>query len=318
MMHPPPNYQAQQGQGFVPQNTGYPGMPPIMPAPQAFPQYAMPQVGSFYTAVVDPLSHKSQPYPAPQPMSPGYQPGSSPVAAYGSPAPSVAHQNWQHGYTSSPYPSRAPPSSSPAQMGPVPMGQSPSQMGSPHLSQSSQMGVPYAYGQLPANVNPHDPKSQHPIPGSYNRNHGFNPQTQSFIPGSNTGPNHQPPQPQPPFTAPGSHHGSPQIASPHLSYPGYHSSPQHPYGGGYGMVRQLSNHSMSGFHPQQHMMPIQAPLGPMAMQVQSQQPHLQAAPPVQYAPARPQAPPQAHGQVYSHLATYGSPASLPQKPTTRL
>ncbi|ATY62763.1 R3H domain protein, putative [Cordyceps militaris CM01] len=167
-------------------------------------------------------------------------------------------------------------------------------------------GIPYAFGQLPANANPHDPKSQHPIPGSYNRNHAFNPKTQSFSPGAPMAPVHPP---QPPFTAPGSHHGSPQIGTPpHLAYTGYQPPMPPPYGGAYGMARQGSNNSIPSYH------------GPP----QGTPPHVVMQPP-QHMAQQPPMPmnsrPLPHGslpngQMYSHLPTYGNPASLPQKPTT--
>ncbi|KAL8698054.1 MAG: hypothetical protein Q9224_002028 [Gallowayella concinna] len=48
--------------------------------------------------------------------------------------------------------------------------------------------VPYQYGQLP--YQPHLPGSRnaHPLPGSYNRQQTFNPQTRSFVPGSSSQP----------------------------------------------------------------------------------------------------------------------------------
>lgn len=178
-------------------------------------------------------------------------------------------------------------------------------------------GVPYAFGQLPVNPSPFDPKGQHPIPGSYNRNHTFNPMTQSFIPGSNRMQAVNVNIPQPPFTAPTSHHGSPQIGSPQLAYPQYQQPVPQLYGGGYNMIRQASNSSLPGYHAPQHMMgsygppshqtvpnqhhnPVhQMPLHPPHLVGQSGMPH-QPAPP----------------QMFNHLPTYGNPATLPHKPAT--
>ena len=42
-------------------------------------------------------------------------------------------------------------------------------------------GVPYQYGQLPYQAGAQNGRSQHPVPGSYNRQ-AFNPQTRSFVP----------------------------------------------------------------------------------------------------------------------------------------
>lgn len=177
------------------------------------------------------------------------------------------------------------------------------------------MNIPYAFGQLPSNINPHDPKSQHPIPGSYNRNHAFNPMTQSFIPGGNNMAPTQPPQP--PFTAPGSHHGSPQVGSPHLAYMGGYQQPvPQSYGGGYGMVRQGSSNSMPAYHsPHVNVVPMQhaPPSMPQNPQHMATQP-LPQAPPA-HIPTRPNIP-QGPSQSFSHLPTYGNPATLPQKPAT--
>lgn len=99
--------------------------------------------------------------------------------------------------------------------------------------------IPYAYGQLPSTINPADPKSQHPIPGSFNR-HAFNPKTQSFVPG-NSGP---------PIQQPLSHHGSP-----HLPYNGFNTPQQYGNGVGYNMSRQSSNASLPSYHASPHMAP---------------------------------------------------------------
>lgn len=217
------------------------------------------------------------------------------MTAYGSPILPAAPppQNWQPGYTA-PYPARGPP---PPSSGPPP-----------------HPGIPYAFGQLPAHTHPNDPKSQHPIPGSYNRNHAFNPKTQSFVPGGNGMPSVQ--APQPPFTAPGSHHGSPQIGTPHLAYVGYPSSVPHPYAGGYNMARQGSNNSIAAYHAPQHINPPHAQHGPPIQSLPHIPPpqHLPQNPPA-HVPSRPNIPPGPH-QVFSHLPTYGNPATLPQKPAS--
>lgn len=176
------------------------------------------------------------------------------------------------------------------------------------------IGIPYAYGQLPANLNPHDPKSQHPIPGSYNRNHAFNPKTQSFVPGGGGMAPVQPPQP--PFTAPGSHHGSPQVGSPHLAYPGGYQQPiSQPYGGGYGMVRQGSSNSMPAYSSPRVAHIQHAPLPQPVMTQNPTHMAPQPLPPHYSIPNRPNIP-QVPNQPFSHLPTYGNPATLPQKPAT--
>ena len=56
------------------------------------------------------------------------------------------------------------------------------QQSSPQLQANPSLGsVPYQYGQLPYQASPQNARSQHPVPGSYNRQ-AFNPQTRSFVP----------------------------------------------------------------------------------------------------------------------------------------
>ncbi|RGP65349.1 r3h domain-containing 1 [Fusarium longipes] len=285
---PPPNpqysgqapsgaaYQGQMGPVYTQQGPGYPAMPGLPPN-QPYPQYSVP------------------PY-APQTNQQRYPPGGSPMINYGAPVPPAGSQQpaWQPGF--------APP----AQF---------QQRGSTPTGPQGHIGIPYAYGQLPANINPHDPKSQHPIPGSYNRNHAFNPKTQSFVPSGGMAPV---PPPQPPFTAPGSHHGSPQVGSPHLAYPGAYQQPMpQPYGGGYGMVRQGSSSSVPAYHSPRvaHVAPPPPPPA-MPQNPQHMPPQVHPHnPPAYNIPNRPNIP-QGPNQPYSHLPTYGNPATLPQKPAT--
>ncbi|KAF5601723.1 R3H domain-containing protein [Fusarium pseudoanthophilum] len=273
---PGPVYPGQVAPVYTHQGPGYPAMP-AMPPNQAYPQYSAP------------------PY-APQAAQQRYPSGGSPMTNYGAPAPPVGSQQpaWQPGL--------APPTQYQARGG-TPTGP------------QGHMGIPYAYGQLPANINPHDPKSQHPIPGSYNRNHAFNPKTQSFVPGGGGGMAPVQP-PQPPFTAPGSHHGSPQVGSPHLAYPGGYQQPMsQPYGGGYGMVRQGSSNSMPAYSSPRVAHIQHAPPPPPVMP--QNPPHMapQPLPPHYSIPNRPNIA-QVPSQPFSHLPTYGNPATLPQKPAT--
>ncbi|KAI4859384.1 hypothetical protein F4820DRAFT_167759 [Hypoxylon rubiginosum] len=266
-------YQSPIPQTYVPPAPAY---PPMMPS-NAFPQYGSMPV-----------------YPPPtQPTPPRYPPANGAMNAYGGgptngPVQTPPHQAWQPGFTqapAAPFQARAP--QPPAQGGTGPL------------------GIPYAFGQLPVNANPHDPKSQHPIPGSYNR-HAFNPKTQSFVP-SNSMMQVQPPIP--PYTI--GTHGSPQLGSPHAAYSGY-SSPAQPQayvgGPGYGMSRSGSNNSLPAYHAPQHL-----PQHPSA--------HLPQVPPQMHnvqVPQMPQKPnippPTGPGQTFTHLPTYGNPATLPQKP----
>ena len=56
------------------------------------------------------------------------------------------------------------------------------QQSPPPLQANAPLGsVPYQYGQLPYQAGAQNGRSQHPVPGSYNRQ-AFNPQTRSFVP----------------------------------------------------------------------------------------------------------------------------------------
>ncbi|RYP72509.1 hypothetical protein DL771_004149 [Monosporascus sp. 5C6A] len=250
---------------------------PYPAAPQTYatmmPNNAYPQYGNM---------------PAPPPGPPRYPSSNGSMGAYGPPMQTTPPQAWQPGVNQAPspgpYQSRGPQAPQPqGNMGPM-------------------NGIPYAYGQLPANANPHDPKSQHPIPGSYNR-HAFNPKTQSFVPGNGMSPG-QPPLV--PYTM-GGPHGSPQIGSPHMAYSGFSSPvpPTQPYmgGPGYGMSRQGSNNSLPAYHPPHYM---------------SQHPssHLPQMPPqMPNKPGIHPGPSAGPGQAFSHLPNYSNPpATLPQKP----
>ncbi|KAI1425741.1 hypothetical protein F5Y12DRAFT_357292 [Xylaria sp. FL1777] len=225
--------------------------------------------------------------PQPQPLPPRYPSSNGSMgSSYGPPTQPAPQQSWQPNFNpTSPsisYQNRGPQSQPQGNTGP--------------------MGIPYAYGQLPAHANPHDPKSQHPIPGSYNR-HAFNPKTQSFVPGNGMSPVQPPIGPYNMAVPP---HGSPQVGSPHLGYAGYSSpAPPQPYmgGPGYGMSRQSSNNSLPPYHAPQHISPH-----PPA--------HLPQMPNKPGIP--PQGPSAGLGQTFSHLPNYGNPATLPQKPPTSI
>ncbi|KAI8966595.1 hypothetical protein F5Y11DRAFT_109321 [Daldinia sp. FL1419] len=249
-------------------------VPPAQPYPAMMPNNTFPQYGNM------PMYP-----PQTQVTPPRYTASTSTVGTYAGPVQTPPPQQWQPNYNQapsmSPYPSRASQPQTPGNTGPV--------------------GIPYAFGQLPANANPHDPKSQHPIPGSYNR-HAFNPKTQSFVPGNGMV---QVQPPLPPYNMGG--HGSPQIGSPHLAYSAYSSSPAPPQpyvgGPGYGMSRQGSNSSLPAYqHLPQHP---SAHLPQVPPQIPAQMPNKPSIPP-----------PTGPNQTFSHLPAYGNPATLPQKPPT--
>jgi hypothetical protein len=227
----------------------------------------------------------------PQPSQPRFQP---PMTAYGSPvqSPPLVSQPWQQPN----------------------MYQNPYQQPRGPIMAGPQNTIPYAFGQLPSTANPADPKSQHPIPGSFNR-HAFNPKTQSFVPGG-TGI---------PVPQPMTHHGSP-----HLSYNAYTPPQQQANNGmGYNMARQGSNNSLPSYHASPHMahrptmhqgipqglpqgMPHGIPSMPHGMQPNvtkglPQGPH--GTHNMQTMQSMPQ-----NGQLGNHLPNYGNPATLPPKP----
>lgn len=237
-----PPYQGPMAPVYSPAGQAY--QPQMMPANGFAPYNAMPTV-SLGLCLFLKMNLTVVQYP-PQPTPPRYQAPPTPMAPAYVPAMQSAppQQAWTGGYVApqAPYTPRAP--------------------------AATPVGIPYAYGQLPVNVNPNDPKSQHPIPGSYNR-HAFNPKTQSFVPGNPAMMGipvpplmpvpplpqqqqvvvpQQPQQQQPPQYQPGPpQHGSPQMAfnsyqgpPPPLQQPQVHQQPPaYPRGpANYGMNRQ--------------------------------------------------------------------------------
>lgn len=219
----------------------------------------------------------------------------------------------------------SPPAQSPAQMSQ--QWQQQGQYQAPGLYQAraptgraQAMTVPYQFGQLPNSANPADPKSQHPIPGSFNR-HAFNPKTQSFVPGNAGLPISQPmahnASPHQPHQA-SSHHGSP-----HLAYNVMQQQQQ--YGSmSYGMARQGSNNSMQSYHVSPHMAHRQMMGMAQGMPQGMPQGLPQVMPQVMPPSYAPQGLPHnyaqnmsSHGmqQGGSHLPNFGNPSTLPPKPT---
>ncbi|KAK4156261.1 hypothetical protein C8A00DRAFT_41226 [Chaetomidium leptoderma] len=274
----------------------YPNTPqPMYPPAQPYTSPMMPNNGFTpqYTGMPTypaPPIPPTVPQTVPPPPQQAFRAPNPPMGgSYASPVPSISQPAWppqQQGFSQT---AAYPPRSSP-----VP----PS-------------GIPYLYGQLPAYVNPGDPKSQHPIPGSYSRQ-AFNPKTQSFVPGNGLplqAPLAPPPVPGP-YGGSSPRHGSPQFHSPHMAYSGFQQPlPQPGFGppmpGPYGMTRQGSNHSMPPYHAVQQPPHVPAPHGPQ---------HMPPSGPM-HMPNKPAGPP-GPGQAFSHLPNYGNPATLPQKPST--
>ncbi|KAH8893161.1 hypothetical protein GQ53DRAFT_645307, partial [Thozetella sp. PMI_491] len=300
------------------------GVQPVFGAAQSYPQ---PMANNAYVPAYNgmPTSHQRYPPPNPAPMG----------APYGSPMQSMAQQPWQQNY---PQPQQqnggyAQPQPGYAQPPPPTYNQPTPQAQFPPRSVPPPTGIPYAYGQLPANANPKDPKSQHPIPGSY-KGHGgsFNPKSSSFVPGPNGGgmgpmqaPMQTPMQAPIPASMQGPHptfypgSGSPQFNSPHMSYSGYQQPipPQHPQGipppavygaanNSYGMVRQGSNNSI----PPYHAGPLGPPHGP-----QSLPPNPAPNNHIHHNNGKPVVAQGGPAQAFNHLPNYGNPATLPQKPS---
>lgn len=231
-------------------------------------------------------SPQQPPAPAPQAR---YSTPQGQMGSYGQPIHTAQHQNWQQPPA---FNGQAPPSPYQGQSVPAQ-----AQVNTGYMIN----GVPYAFGQLPVHVNPNDPKSQHPIPGSYNR-HAFNPSTKSFVPGNGMSPVQSV---LTPYNI-GPAQGSPQIGRAHLSYGTYGSPSQQSYmgGPGYGMSRQGSNNSLPPYHQSQHMpQHASAPL-----------PQMPQSMPMKPSMPGQGMPPGVGHQGFAHLPNYGNSATLPQKP----
>jgi hypothetical protein len=290
-------YQNQIPQQFAPQNPQF--NPGIMNngGIQNYNNLSQVQHDDFYGVM--PFTNLAQQFPPPNQPRFGPQPHSAPITTYGSPtqSPPSAPQPWQQPnmYQNQYQQPRGLPISGP------------------------QNPIPYPYGQLPSTANSADPKSQHPIPGSFNR-HAFNPKTQSFVPGSNG-----PSMVQPMSHQSSPHHGSPHHGSPHLTYNNSFTPPHqhHSNGMGYSMTRQSSNNSLPSYHASPHMpsrpmmhqgMPpnLQQGYGQNQGMPQGMPPNMPGMP---QGALNMQGMPQ-NGHFGSHLPNYGNPATLPPKPPT--
>ncbi|KAI9849252.1 MAG: hypothetical protein M1837_004711 [Sclerophora amabilis] len=204
---------------------------------QSFPPVSQSGYGAPLQPQVSPsLHHASSPAGYP-PMNANHLPGSS----FGQ--SSRSHPDQSHPFA--PQPVRQSPYHSPAPHFANPHNSAMEKLNVP--STLIGMGNPYPYGQLPGSHTVQSSRtrnSQHPIPGSFNRNI-FNPQTQSFVPtggpfrpsssasfNSSPGSNH-PGNIQPPFTAhnTSSHYAVPSgFSSPHFSRPDSTHHPQTSHG----------------------------------------------------------------------------------------
>ncbi|KAM3074655.1 hypothetical protein ACMFMG_008083 [Clarireedia jacksonii] len=262
----------QQYNGVVQGNYQNQIQPQFVPPPQQFNPTLMSN-GSMQS-----YSNIPQQYPPQTQLR--FQPHSAPITAYGSPVQTPQPlQQWapQAPYQNGAYQARG------------------------TVTPGAPNTIPYAFGQLPSTANPADPKSQHPIPGSFNR-HAFNPKTQSFVPG-----NQGLPVPQPISHHGSPHHGSPHHGSPHLSYNNF-TPPQQQFGNGmgYSMARQGSNNSLPSYHASPHM---------------THRPMMHQNLPQGLPQGIPQGMPMPQGMVPNgqpgnHLPNFGNPSTLPPKPPT--
>lgn len=184
--------------------------------------------------------------------------------------------------------------------------------------------VPYAYGQMPNPGLQNGAKSQHPLPGSFNRQPPqFNPQTQAFIPGSGRsgsmpmpGPQINSPYPNPFGMPPNSMqqyrttpqvHGMQQRHTPPISSNSTYSSPS-----GHGGI-QMHNAHTSGlsYPPPNFGPPHSAPPATFTLNNRSQQQTLSSMENRSLVHPLPLPP-----NPESSIAKWGTPSHLPPKPPT--
>ncbi|KAE8445310.1 hypothetical protein EG329_013548 [Mollisiaceae sp. DMI_Dod_QoI] len=281
---PTPQYApmgAQPYNGSNVQNSYQNSMPAhFIPPAQQF------NAGMMGNGAVQQYNNIPQQYPQQQTQQ-RFQPHSAPISAYGSPvqSPPLAPQQWPQ----------------------QPLYQSSYQQTQGPMVRGPPNSIPYAFGQLPSTANPADPKSQHPIPGSFNR-HAFNPKTQSFVPG-----NSGLPVPQPMSHHGSPHHGSPHHGSPHLPYNAF-APPQQQFGNGmgYNMARQGSNNSLPSYHASPHM--AHRPM--MHQSMPQSLPQGMSHAPGMTQGINPGMSMAHNGQIGNHLPNYGNPSTLPPKPPT--
>jgi len=228
----------QSPQSGITQGFGQPYQPgaQMQQYPMSVPQPAMPSGPVTYPQNYAYIQNNaSQPYASygqqmPQQYYPPMQPQqqmipqspamSSPALSnngHSRPQSQMSDQHWSQGSYPNPMPY---PVFNPQQVSYQPQVQPPMM-----AQQTTPNGSPYPYGQLPFTSNAQSGRSQHPLPGSYNRQ-VFNPQTRAFIP---TAPAFVPPQPVPyPGRA--------------VDTSGYRPGPSFPMQGGMGpYVPQLMN-----------------------------------------------------------------------------
>ena len=186
-------------------NQSYPTIPQYQPYQMSVPQVSMPAGSVAYQQnFAYPQNSGSQPYttfpqsmpqqfftPMPQqhqiiPQSPAISsPALSNNGQLSRPQSQMSDQHWPQNNFSNP--AQYPPfNSQQAVYQPQGSLQMPS-----HTAPANMAAGTYQFGQLPFQSNPQSARSQHPLPGSYQRQ-VFNPQTRAFVPGT---PSLVPPQP---------------------------------------------------------------------------------------------------------------------------
>lgn len=197
----------QQSNGQTPQsgvthgyNQPYQSGPQMQQYPMSVPQAPMPSGPVTYPQnFAYTQNNGSQPYPYAQQMPQQYYPPMQPqpqtipqspamsspalsTSGHSRPQSQMSDQHWSQGSFQSPmYPGF-----NGRQVSFQPQGQ-PQMM----VQSTTPNPSPYPYGQLPFNSSSPSGRSQHPLPGSYNRQ-AFNPQTRAFVPSV---PSFVPPQP---------------------------------------------------------------------------------------------------------------------------
>ncbi|KAF2737292.1 hypothetical protein EJ04DRAFT_125199 [Polyplosphaeria fusca] len=170
--------------------------------------------------------------------------------------------------------------------------------------------VPYPYGQLPYNGKPTN--NQHPIPGSFNRQQ-FNPQSQTFVPGSRNGP--LPMQPNMAMPSQGMNgYGSYQMPlTPQMSVQLPNAPSQMPRSSPPAAYQPTSYHQTFGSpRSAQHANPVlqknygtPSSQSPQIASSQSNMGHV--------VPSQPTPP---SIQTQNSIAKWGTPSHLPPKPPT--
>ncbi|MCJ1475305.1 hypothetical protein MMC13_003967 [Lambiella insularis] len=242
-------------------------------SPLSYGSYAQQHSPQYYQSI-------SQQNPMVSPSTAVQSPALNHNAQLSRPQSQMSDQSWTQNSFSSP----GPYSTLPSQQAPYQQ-QSHSHMNN-HLSTttSPMSGGSYPYGQLPFQSNAQPSRSQHPLPGSYNRQN-FNPQTRAFIPSN---PSFATQQPLASAIAP-------------TEPLGYRPNPLHQSAGGLPPYGQPSN--------------LNLPVPYLPQAVQYTQTHINPSYPQSYSQRRSSGQtPRSQSPGQSSLSTWARPENLPPKP----